>query len=180
MVSSLLAAPSLFAEEEFAAKCPVSGKPAQKSVSVDADGKKVYFCCEGCPGAYEKDPAKFTNKVRLQWLATGQMLQVGCPFSGGPVNEDTLTDVGGAKVGFCCEKCQAKLNAAEDKLALAFGDISKGYTLQTTCPVSGKPVNLSKSVDYKGTKVYFCCGGCPAAFEKAPEKFAEKLPAAPK
>jgi hypothetical protein len=42
------------------------------------------------------------------------------------------------------------------------------------CPISGKPVDETKTVEFNGGKVAFCCGNCPAAFEKAPEKFAAK------
>ena len=54
--------------------------------------------------------------------------------------------------------------------------MKKGFTHQTMCPVSGKPIDPSHSVEYKGKKVYFCCPNCPAAFEKDPEKFVAKLP----
>jgi hypothetical protein len=43
------------------------------------------------------------------------------------------------------------------------------------CVVAGsKPAKADKSVDYKGGKVYFCCGGCPGAFSKDTAKFATK------
>ncbi|QDU80956.1 YHS domain protein [Polystyrenella longa] len=42
------------------------------------------------------------------------------------------------------------------------------------CPVAGKPVNMDKSVAYKGAEVYFCCGNCVKAFKENPEKFAVK------
>ena len=46
---------------------------------------------------------------------------------------------------------------------------------QTTCPVMGR--NISKNIheDYKGKRVYFCCGGCPDTFKADPEKFMKKL-----
>jgi len=66
----------------------------------------------------------------------------------------------------------------EGKVKLAFANASfdKGFTRQTKCPVSGKPINPEHFVDFKGKKVYFCCPNCPAAFEKDPEKFVAKLP----
>ena len=43
------------------------------------------------------------------------------------------------------------------------------------CPVAGtKPAKAANAVDYKGGKVYFCCGNCPKAFEKDSAKFATK------
>jgi YHS domain-containing protein len=48
---------------------------------------------------------------------------------------------------------------------------------QTTCPVMGEPINKSSYVDYKGKRIYFCCGMCPKMFAKDPEKYMKKLAA---
>jgi YHS domain-containing protein len=42
------------------------------------------------------------------------------------------------------------------------------------CIVAGKPAKQEQSADYKGGKVYFCCGNCKANFEKNQAKFATK------
>jgi hypothetical protein len=42
------------------------------------------------------------------------------------------------------------------------------------CPVSGKAVDETKTVEFNGGKVAFCCGNCPKAFEANKEKFAAK------
>ena len=47
---------------------------------------------------------------------------------------------------------------------------------QTHCPVMGNPINKEVFVEYKGKKVYFCCGGCDDVFLKEPEKYLPKLP----
>ena len=141
-------------------------------------GGKVYFCCKNCPKAFEKNPEKFELQVRRQLLETGQIVQVACPITGKPVNKQTMVEVGYAKAGFCCKKCLAKYNAADDgeKLEILFADLKKGFTRQTKCPVSGKPINPQESVEYQGEKVYFCCPRCPEAFRADPEKFIAKLP----
>jgi YHS domain-containing protein len=185
-VAMLLAAGKLTASEEetaikeFAATCPVSGKPAIESsfVELPKGGGKVYFCCTNCPKAYQANPEKYELKVRRQLLETGQIVQVACPVSGQAVDEETMVDVGHAKAGFCCEKCLAKYNASDDegKLKILFADLKKGFTRQTRCPVSGKPINPQESVEYMGEKVYFCCPNCPGAFQANPEKFMAKLP----
>ena len=41
-----------------------------------------------------------------------------------------------------------------------------------TCVVADKPASEGKSADYKGGKVYFCCGGCAGKFAKGEKKFA--------
>jgi len=43
-----------------------------------------------------------------------------------------------------------------------------------TCPVSGQPAKEDKTADYKGAKVYFCCGDCPTEFTKNTAKYATK------
>jgi YHS domain-containing protein len=43
--------------------CPVSGQPIKADKMVEYKGKKVYFCCENCPKAFEKEPTKFAAKV---------------------------------------------------------------------------------------------------------------------
>lgn len=167
-------------EKEFAATCPVSGQPAIETsvVELPKNGGKVYFCCQNCPKAFKADPKKFALAVARQFLETEQIVQVGCPISGRPVNQETLVEVGAAKAGFCCENCLAKYNAADEegKLKIMFATLEKGFTRQTKCPVSGKPINAEYAVTYKDEKVYFCCPNCPKAFEANPAKFEAKLP----
>jgi YHS domain-containing protein len=169
------------AKKEFKATCPVSGKPAGEDHMVQLkNGDKVYFCCDNCPKAFQADQKKFTLQVRRQLLETGQIAQVACPVTGKPMSKDHTVEVGTTKVAFCCDKCEAKYKEAsdEDKLKMVFAGkaFTQGFTRQTLCPVSGKPIDPEHSVEYKGKKVYFCCPNCPAAFEKDPEKYADKLP----
>ena len=51
-----------------------------------------------------------------------------------------------------------------------------GNGQQTMCPVMGGPINKDIFIEYKGKKVYFCCGGCDDMFLKEPEKYIDKLP----
>ena len=110
-------------------------------------------------------------------MSTKQITLVACPLTGKPLNKDLSVDVNGVKVGLCCKGCKGAVAKAGDKaVELVFAKFDKGFTLQTDCPVSGKPIKADKVVEYKGKKVYFCCPGCPGAFEKNPEKFLGKLP----
>lgn len=43
--------------------CPVMGGQVNTNVYADANGKRVYFCCEGCPATFKKDPAKYIAKM---------------------------------------------------------------------------------------------------------------------
>ena len=46
---------------------------------------------------------------------------------------------------------------------------------QKTCPVMGNPIDKNIFVDYNGKRVYFCCAGCIATFNKDPEKYLKIL-----
>jgi YHS domain-containing protein len=183
-VGALIAAETDAKEKkEFKATCPVSGQPAIEESVVDlaklkAGEGKVYFCCKNCPKAFEKDPAKFTLATNRQLAETGQIVQVGCPISGNPVNKETLQEVGNTKVGFCCKNCLAKYNEADDegKLKIAFANLEKGFTRQVKCPVSGHAIDPAQTTEYEGKKVYFCCEHCIEGFTADPKKFLEKLP----
>ena len=111
------------------AKCPVSGKGCNPDKSVAFDGGKVWFCCGNCEAAFGKDSAKFAAKAHQQMVSTGQLVQKGCPFSGGAVKEGTQVDVGGVEVGFCCNNCKGKVEKAtgDAQVELVFGTIEKGF-----------------------------------------------------
>ncbi len=51
----------------------------------------------------------------------------------------------------------------------------KTVKAQTICPVMGDPINKKYFVDYKGSRIYFCCAACPDEFKKNPEKYMKKL-----
>jgi uncharacterized membrane protein len=47
--------------------------------------------------------------------------------------------------------------------------------INTTCPVSGSPVNPKFAVVFEGKIVGFCCPNCPKEFWADPQAFADKL-----
>ena len=49
---------------------------------------------------------------------------------------------------------------------------------QTTCPVTGSPIDSKLYVDANGYRIYVCCGGCIAAIKADPAKYIEKMKAA--
>lgn len=46
---------------------------------------------------------------------------------------------------------------------------------QQKCPIMGYKPSEKLFVDYKGKRVYFCCGSCPSIFMKDPERYMEKM-----
>jgi YHS domain-containing protein len=121
-------------EKKDELKCPVSGKPALKEKAVDFNGGKVYFCCENCPKAFEKDSAKYAEKANAQLILSGQATQTKCPLSGGKINPEKTATVSGVEVKFCCEKCQGKVQAAKGdeqaKLVFSNENFKKGWEVK--------------------------------------------------
>ncbi len=77
------------------------------------DGK-LYFCCKRCMAKYNDDPDAYAAKANRQLVETGQYTQTACPFSGHPVADSVSATIGETEVGFCCAKCQAKVEGADD------------------------------------------------------------------
>ena len=45
------------------ANCPVMGGKINKEIYADYEGKRVYFCCQGCIPEFQKEPAKYVKKL---------------------------------------------------------------------------------------------------------------------
>ena len=115
-------------------KCPVSGKPIDKTKHLAYKGAEVYFCCENCPKAFEKDTAKFATKANLQLALTDQAKQVKCPITGKDLNPEQKVSIDGEEVHFCCGNCKGKVASAseKEKLDLVFADkaFDKAYEVK--------------------------------------------------
>jgi YHS domain-containing protein len=48
--------------------CPVLGGNIDKKVYTDYQGKRIYFCCQGCDAAFRKDPEKYLKKIQEQGI----------------------------------------------------------------------------------------------------------------
>lgn len=70
MISAILAASALWADEKGKAQtlCPIMGGPIDKTAYVDYEGKRVYFCCNGCKSEFLKDPKKYIQKMESQGI----------------------------------------------------------------------------------------------------------------
>jgi YHS domain-containing protein len=50
--------------ENIQTSCPVSGKELKtKEAYLDFEGRRVYFCCEGCFDEFNKDPQKYLTRL---------------------------------------------------------------------------------------------------------------------
>ena len=72
------------------------------------------------------------------------------------------------------ETALAELGKAQKMLAAidkGMGKLVKPGFANVSCPIMGSPIDADKVGenlvrDYKGEKIAFCCGGCPAAWDK--------------
>jgi len=86
----------------FNDKCPISGQDVNKDKTSDY---KVEFCCNGCKGKFEKNPAKHLPKAAEAEEGT-------CILTGRPAKVSTSMTV-----GFCCGNCKGKFDADPSKFA---------------------------------------------------------------
>ncbi len=69
VVLALAAGPSLAADQpKPQTTCPVLGGNVDKKVYVDYQGKRIYFCCQGCDAEFKKDPEKYMKKIQEQGI----------------------------------------------------------------------------------------------------------------
>jgi YHS domain-containing protein/mono/diheme cytochrome c family protein len=83
----------------------------------------------------------------------------------------------GQVIGFCCGNCKKKF---DKNPAAIIGNVKEfkvatGPIANQKCPVIGKAVNKSKTSNFRGKVIGFCCGKCKAKFEKTPDKYLAKL-----
>lgn len=46
--------------------CPVMGGSIDKTVYLDYQGKRLYFCCPACIPEFKKEPAKYLKKLEAE------------------------------------------------------------------------------------------------------------------
>jgi len=155
--------------------CPVMGEPINLAVSFATDEGPVFFCCKDCVSKYQANPAKYATKVAAQRkaMAPRPKVQVTCPVSKEPVDQEVFVESNGKKVYFCCKGCVNKYQGDPNKYASA---LANSYTYQTKCPVMGEEIDpKSFTTAANGMNIYFCCKGCDKKFFKDPQKYAPNL-----
>ena len=48
------------------AVCPVLGDKINQGLHADYQGQRVFFCCPGCVGPFQKDPEKYLKQMKDQ------------------------------------------------------------------------------------------------------------------
>ena len=66
----LFAISSLVAEKAHVPQtiCPVMGGKIDKSLYVDAEGKRIYVCCQGCIDKVKADPKKYIAQLEKEGI----------------------------------------------------------------------------------------------------------------
>jgi YHS domain-containing protein len=103
----------IFAEETVLKSqkvCPVLGGAIDKSVYVDYQGQRIYFCCPGCKETFGKDPEKFMNKI-AESVVLLESVQKYCPVMTGHklpcfTDKNIYSDYKGRRVYFCSRECK--------------------------------------------------------------------------
>ena len=62
--------------------CPVMGGKINKDIYTDYKGERVYFCCEGCIPEFQKDPAKYVQKLENEGVKLEKVSSTGTDASG--------------------------------------------------------------------------------------------------
>ena len=65
------AAPAVTGAMVEQALCPVMGNAIDKTIFVDYQGRRIYFCCRECPDQFRADPAKYLAVLDRQQTAAG-------------------------------------------------------------------------------------------------------------
>ncbi len=67
------------------------------------------------------------------------------------------------RIALCLAAVIALTGCASNKTETA---AATATPVNAKCPISGKPVDNTKTVSYKGQTVGFCCGNCPNSWAK--------------
>ncbi|MCI0489721.1 MAG: YHS domain-containing protein [Blastocatellia bacterium] len=95
-----------------------------------------------------------------------------CPVMKNDVSEKQRVEYKGQYVYFCCQMCPATFEKDPEKyIATLSKEDQEAVKANEVCPMTKEPVDQSKSIEYEGRKVYFCCEGCAEAYK---EKMAAK------
>ncbi|MBA4386533.1 MAG: hypothetical protein C0404_01050 [Verrucomicrobia bacterium] len=142
MIIVLTAAATLLAQDKKEDKkatpqvnCPVTGKPADKQLSAQKDGKIIYVCSADCVAKVEKDFDTFAKKLEGEGIALAKA-QTTCPvMKGGKINKKVFVDVQGKRIYMCCPGCTDAIKKDPAKYIKILED--DGVTIETA-PVEKK------------------------------------------
>jgi hypothetical protein len=152
-------------------------------------GREVRFCCGGCVGAFDADPASYLAKADEKIIELQKpfypldycIIDTGESVSGDP-EKDSFSVVGNRLFIYCCPPCDedVRANPAKyieilDKAVIA--KQAETYPLKT-CVVSGQPLDSMGgvvNVVIANQLVQLCCAGCKGKVEADPAGTLAKI-----
>jgi YHS domain-containing protein len=170
--------------------CPVSGKPVVLPNILTHEGKLVGFCCDKCPVAFMKEPAKYAANIKFDLPAPApaaieKKVEEKKPAEAKPADakpaeakpvEKKAVEAKPADVKPADAKpVEKKVEGAAAPAAPAAAAATAVSVVNTKCPVSDHAVEAGFTAVVDGRTVGFCCDKCMAKFNKDPKKFAEKI-----
>ena len=109
-------------------------------------------------------------------IPEGFKAQTTCPVMGGKITSESYTDYQGQRIYFCCAGCEGPFLKDPDKFfEQAAKDKVMFENVQTTCPVTGNPIDKKFFTYYKGRGIYFCCADCIEKFNAEPDKYLKAI-----
>jgi YHS domain-containing protein len=180
-------------------KCPVTGKDIVAGKTSEYEKQLIGFCCMDCVNKFESDPKKFIGKVKEFKKKKSAVdiccsedaadpINKTCPVSGKDVNPTKTVEYEKQLIGFCCDDCKGKFEADPKKYIGKVKEFKKskkapdeeisftaGDPINSVCPISGKDVNPTKTVEYEKQLIGFCCDDCKGKFESDPKKYIGKV-----
>jgi YHS domain-containing protein len=173
--------------------CPVSGKAVVLPNVLTHEGKLVGFCCDKCPKAFEKEPAKYAANIKFDIAPPAAEKKPDAkptekPKADAPAAEKKPADAKPVDAKPVEKKTEEKkpadakpadakpdAKAAADAKPAAAAAAAAVATVNTKCPVSDHPIETGFTALVDNRTVGFCCDKCLAKFNKEPAKYADKI-----
>ncbi len=101
------------------AKCPVTGKDVDASITFSHENQLIAFCCKDCCGKFAKEPAKFIEKVenfkKAEKKDGKKAVNTKCPLSDKAVDAAFTFTYKDQVIAFCCKDCCGKFAKEPEK-----------------------------------------------------------------
>lgn len=90
----------------------------------DYNGRRYFFCCDGCPAAFKKEPDKYTKNASISLGQFPLPKEIGCPVMAGrtvtvkeALEKKLYADYKGRRYFFCCAECPNEFKSEPGKYA---------------------------------------------------------------
>jgi YHS domain-containing protein len=184
------------ASKALNSKCPVTGKDVVLPNTLLHDGKLVAFCCDKCPKAFAKEPAKYAANIKFDIAETpakkpeekkpAEKKPDAKPADVKPVVKTPEAKPADAKPAAKATEAKpaeaktADVKPAEKKPEAKPADAKPQAAIpviNTKCPVSDHPIEVGFTAVVDGKTLGFCCDKCLAKFNKDPKQYVSKIAA---